>query len=71
MDLGGVPPLSIPPELEYFNKLIASCGKKNWGGSQKFVKKVDIPSVELPVEQTCRPAFNLAERGLIGQFSSL
>ena len=29
MDPGGVPPLSLPPELEYFKKLTASCGKRN------------------------------------------
>ena len=49
-DPGGVPPLPLPPELEAFKKLIASCGKRNGGGSQKFIKKVDIPSVELLVE---------------------
>ena len=35
------------------------------------MKKVDIPSVELPADQTCRSALNLAERGLIGQFTGL
>ena len=69
MDLGGVPPL--PPELEAFKKLIASGRKRNGGGSQKFIKKVDIPSIELLVEQTCRSDLNLADRGLIGQFSGL
>ena len=59
MDLGGVPPL--PPELEAFKKLIASGRKRNGGGSQKFVKKVDIPSVELPTERTYRSALNLAD----------
>ena len=71
MDPGGVPPLLLPPELKAFNKLIASCGKRNGGGAQKFFKKVDIPFVELPVERTCRLALNLAERGIIGQFSGL
>ena len=71
MDPGGVPPLPLPPELEDFKKLIASGRKRNGGGSQKFVKKVDIPSVELPTERTYRLALNLANRGLIGQFSGL
>ena len=35
------------------------------------MKKVDIPSIELPVERICRMTLNLAERGLIGQFTSL
>jgi hypothetical protein len=36
------------------------------------VKKLDnIPTVTLPVEETCRSALNLAERGLIGQFTGL
>ena len=35
------------------------------------MKKVDIPSVELPVDRICRSVLNLAERGLIGQFTSL
>ena len=35
------------------------------------MKKVDIPSVELPAERICRSALNLAERGLIGQFTGL
>ena len=64
-------PLPLPPDLEAFNKLIASSGKRKGGPTQKFVKKVDIPSVELPAEKTCRSALNLAERGLIGQFTGL
>ena len=35
------------------------------------MKKADIPSVDLPVERPCRTASNLAERGLIGQFTGL
>ena len=69
MDSGGVPPL--PPELEAFKMLIASGRKRTGGGVQRFVKKVDIPSVKLLAEQTCCFALNLADRGLIGQFSSL
>ena len=60
MDFGGDPPLPIPPDLEAFKRLIASCGKRKGGPLQKFVKKVDIPSVELPVERTCRTTLNLA-----------
>ena len=71
MDPGGVPPLPLPPELEAFKKLIASGRKRNGGGSQKFIKKVDIPSVELPAKRTCRSTLNLVDRGIIGQFSGL
>ena len=71
MDPGGVPLKPLPPDLEAFKKLIASSGKRTGGVSEKFVKKVDIPSVELPVDQTFRSTLNLAERGLIGQFSGL
>ena len=71
MDPGGVPPLPLPPELEAFKKLIGFGRKRNGGGYQNFVKKVDIPSVELPTERTCRLALNLDNRGLIGQFSGL
>ena len=63
---GGEPPLPLPPDLEDFKKLIASSGKRRGGPAQKFVKKVDIPSVELPTDKTCRSALNLAERRLIG-----
>ena len=68
---GGEPPLPLPPDLEDFKKLIASNGKRNGGIAQKFVKKVDIPSIELPAEKNCRLALNLVERGLIGQFTGL
>ena len=60
MDPGGVPLKHLSPDLEAFKKLIASCGKRNGGVSQKNVKKVDIPSVELPAKRTCRSALNLA-----------
>ena len=66
MDSGGVPPLPLPPDLEAFKILIASSGKRKGGPTHKFVKKVDIPSVELPTDKTCRSALNIAERGLIG-----
>ena len=51
--------------------LIASSKKSTGGGVQRFVKKVDIPSVELRAEWTCRFALNLADWGLIGQFYGL
>ena len=65
------PPLPLPPDLEAFKKLIASSGKRTGGPVQKFIKKVDIPSVELLADQACRSALNLAEWGLIGQFTEL
>lgn len=75
MDLGGgsEAPLSSPPEVEAFRKLIAAAGKRTISRSQqKFVKKLDnIPMVELPVEETCKSVLNLVERGLIGQFTGL
>ena len=67
----GEPPLPLPPDLEAFNKLIASSGKRKCGPAQKFVKKVDIPSIELPTNKTCRSALYLADCGLIGWFTSL
>ena len=69
MNSGEIPPL--PPDLKAFKKLIVSCGKRKGGPSQKFVKKVDIPSVELHPDRTYRSALNLVERGLIGQFTDL
>ena len=66
----GGPPL--PPKLEAFKHLISSCGKrKDSHLSQSFVKKTDIPSVDLPAERPCRTTLNLAEHGLIGQFTGL
>ena len=64
-------PLPLPPYLEDFKKLIATSGKRIGGPAQKFVKKVDIPSVELPANRTCRSALHLAKQGLIGQFTGL
>ena len=71
MDLGGVPSLSLPPDLEAFKRLIASSGKRKGGASNKFVKKVDIPSIEIPIERIYRSTLNIAEQGLIGQFTGL
>ena len=70
MGLSKEPPLPLPLDLAAFKKLIVSCGKRKGGPSQKFVKKADIPSVELPV-QTYQMALNLADCGLIGQFTGL
>ena len=67
----GEPPLPLPPDLEAFKRSIASSGKRKGGPTQNFVKKVDIPSVELPADKTCHLTLNLAERGLIGQFTGL
>ena len=71
MESGRDPPLPLPPEFDAFKRLIASCGKRKGGPLQKFVKKVDIPSVELQVGRTCRYALSLAEQGLIGKFIGL
>lgn len=66
----GPPP---PPEIIAFKALIATAQKRPLTASQqKFVKKLDsIPTVALPEEETCKAALNLAERGLIGQFTGL
>ena len=65
------PPLPLPLDLVAFKKLIATKGKRIGGPTHKFVKEVDIPFVELPVDRTCRSALHLAEWGLIGQFIGL
>ena len=39
--------------------------------TQTFVKKTEIPSVDLPVDHLRRTALNLEERGLIRQFTGL
>ena len=61
-------PIPPPPEFLAFKKLIVARRKGPFTESQQnFVKKPDsIPSVTLPIEETCRSALNLAERGLIG-----
>ena len=71
METEGDPPL--PPDLEAFRSLVAASEKRPPSVSQqKFVKKLDnIPTVTLPAEDACRSALNLAERGLIGQFTGL
>ena len=71
MDYVVVLPQPLPPDLESFKRLIASCGKRKGGPSQKIFKKVDIPSAELNADRICRSTLNLAERGLIHQFTGL
>jgi hypothetical protein len=75
MDQGGGSKAPPPPgpEVKEFRNLLAVAGKRPISGSQqKIVKKLDnIPTVELSMEETCRSALNLAERGLIGQFTGL
>ena len=75
MDPGGGPVASppLPPELEAFRSLIAAVGNHpSFGSQQKFVKKLaNIPTMSLPMEETCRSSLNLAERGLISQFTGL
>ena len=69
-DGGGSSP---PPKLNAFRRLVAaSNSRKPTQNRQTFVKKLDnIPSVDLPTEQPCRTTMNIADRGLIGQFSGL
>lgn len=72
-DGGG--PEALPPlaDLEAFKKLVNTCGKRPaTEQQQKFVKRLtNIPTIALPSEDPCRSALNLAERGLIGQFTGL
>jgi hypothetical protein len=67
MASGGGPeaPPPLPPEITAFRKLVAANDKcPTTGIQQKFVKKLDnIPSVDLPAEEPCRSALNLAESG--------
>ena len=62
MDSGSDPPPPLPLELLAFKILVASSGKQK-GSSlvQQFVKKVDIPTVELPAERPCQTNLNLSE----------
>jgi hypothetical protein len=62
-----------PPEVTAFKSMIAAGPKRPPSASQqKFVKKMaSIPSVALPEAETCKAALNLAEKGLIGQFTGL
>ena len=65
-------PHPLPPGIDAFKRLIAACGKRKGSPlGQSFVKKADIPSVDLSVERPCRIALNLVERGLIGKFARL
>ena len=71
MELRDIPP-PLPPKLLAFKRLVATNGKtKGSSLMQQFVKKIDIPSVELPAGRTCRSAMNLSDRGLIRQFTGL
>ena len=64
---------SFPFELDAFRKLVAASKKKKLSlNQQKFVKKLDnIPSVDLPAEHPCLTAMNIADWGIIGQFTGL
>ena len=67
----GVPP-PLPPEIDAFKHLLASYGKRKGSPMvQNFVKKTSIPYVDLPAKRPCLTTLNLAERGLIGKFTSL
>jgi hypothetical protein len=63
----------LPPEVLSFRTMVVAGPKRPpTATQQKFVKKMDsIPSVALPEEEICKAALNLAERGLIGQFTGL
>ena len=66
---GPSPPL---PEIDAFKCPVSSCGKRKGSPlGQSFVKKTNITYVDLSVERPCQTALNLAERGLIGQFTRL
>ena len=71
MDVGGGS--SPSPKIFAFRSMVEASGKRKPSQVQQtFVKKLDnIPSVDLPVEQPCRTTMNIAERGLIGQFTGL
>jgi len=64
-DGGSEPP---PPAVLDFQKIVVAFGKRPPLAQQpKFVKKKDcIPTVALPMEETCCSTLNLVDRGLIG-----
>jgi len=68
---GSEPPPPLPPDLSVFKNLVEVCSKlPTLATQEKFVKNMDsIPSVALPVEEPCRAALKVVERGLIGQFT--
>jgi len=69
MDL---PLLHPSPEAEAFLKLLESLPKKKAPEAAKFVKHWDdIPEISLPPEGLIKVALSLAERALVGQFTSL
>jgi hypothetical protein len=58
--------------LEAFKALVRSAGPKSKPSlSSKFVKKMEISSLELSPEQPCSLALLLAEKSLIGKFTGL
>ena len=61
---------SSSPDLNAFRKLVASCSKRKLSQNQHtFVKKLEnIPTIDLPMDQTCRTTLSIVDRGLIGQF---
>ena len=65
--------ISPSSDLTTFRRLIALGSKRKLTQiQQSFVKNLyNIPSIDLPVDQTCRSTLNLAEKGLIGQFTGL
>lgn len=67
---GGASP---PAEVLAFKAMIEACSKRAPSvAQQKFIKRMEkIPTVALSEEETCKAALNLAERGLIGQFTGL
>ena len=63
---------SPPSDLIAFRKLVVASGKRKPSQNQQtFVKKLDnIPSMDLPAEQPCHTAMNIADCGFIGHFTS-
>ena len=81
-DLGAIPlnegtipsPQAQPDVVAVaFTSLIGSMGpKRTISAISKFVKKLDfIPEISLPPTLPCKVAISLAEKGLVGQFTSL
>ena len=68
----GEPPPPLPPDLEAFKHLISSYGKRKGSPlTQTFIKKTEIPSVDLPIDRAHQTALNLMEQGIIGKFTGL
>ena len=64
---------SPPSEIATFRSLVAASGKRKPSQLQQFFfkKLANIPSMDLPTEQPCRITLNIADQGLIGQFTGL